>query len=318
MSDTEKYTRREYNEGELYGGSIEKFLSLVGKMDRLQRKYIKRQMEVLREEELFEFSRMIDFFERLGYSMEDIANTYMEYIRYSMEESLYFRRHGSYRHHTVAEVESDVYLNREFMNVYMVGLALAQYLFRSNRECNRLYREFIEGRGGRYLEVGPGHGEQLYCALRYGNFTNSTVIDISPACIDVTRKYIDFRRGDIGDGSVPVEYICRDVLNFSAEGNGYDTIVMSAVLEHLEKPSVFLEKLRSLSRDGAKAYVTASIDLPARDHLYLFSGAEEVLGMARSAGFSVERHVVATYNGQDVGEARKRREPVKVAMILSA
>ena len=68
-------------------------------------------MEQLRPSEKENLTELIAFYLASGYSLKEIAETYLLFIQVVMEETKYFAEHGEYRYHSFAEVSSDVYFN---------------------------------------------------------------------------------------------------------------------------------------------------------------------------------------------------------------
>ena len=65
------------------------------------------------------------------------------------------------------------------------------------------------------------------------------------------------------------------------------------MLEHLEEPVALLRALRAMLVPGGKAFITAAINAPNADHIYLYRNQEEVLAQLESAGFCLEQGFVA-------------------------
>lgn len=46
--------------------------------------------------------------------------------------------------------------------------------------------------GGRYLEVGPGHGEYFVSAMEHTNFAQYIGVDISETAATLSRKFVEY------------------------------------------------------------------------------------------------------------------------------
>jgi hypothetical protein len=85
-------------------------------------------------------------------------------------EELYFRRHGEYRLKHFEDALRLVYANAPFMARYMDGLLVSDALWVNHASAldhlAHVYLPMVT-KGGKHLEVGPGHG--LSCASLAAN-----------------------------------------------------------------------------------------------------------------------------------------------------
>ena len=293
---------------------LEKFIDIVGDRNALQKKYLKTIMINLQEDEIESLVSLIGFYENRGYSISAIAETYLLFIQVVMEETKYFAEHGEYRHHSFAEVSEDVYFDHEYMTKYMIGLALSTYLLNFHLCSMRWFDSLIAGvTGNHYLEIGPGHGEYLYRAMRLAKMNSYTAVDLSPASIEMTKKYIEYRMPTHTE--VNCEYLCKDFLDFD-EKMKFDAIVMGEVLEHVEKPELFLQKISHIASQDAFIYVTTVINAPERDHIFLFHNYKEIEELVQTTGLHVSDYRLITHNNKTLEKVIQRREPILVAMML--
>ena len=91
---------------------------------------------------------------------------------------------------------------------------------------------------------------------------------------------------------------------------------MGEVLEHVEKPLEMLEKIYELISEKGKAFITTVINAPTLDHIYLFRNIEEVLEIAKSAGFKVVDYFCSTAGDISIEKAIKKKQAINIAMIL--
>lgn len=211
------------------------------------------------------------------------------------EEELYFRRHGRYRLETLEQAIEQVYSRPEVMVRYMNALLMTQVWWSNHTRALLSYeRDFLPGRAGRCLEIGPGHGLLMYLAAQSG-FTSVEALDISEASFDLTRSHLRrmgadvdrhaFHRGDLCDPAVTSRFTGR-----------YDGIVFSEVLEHLDRPAEAMRALFAITRPGGRVFIHVPVNSPAPDHLFLLASPEEARRFVGGFGFDllVERYFPAT------------------------
>ena len=211
-------------------------------------------------EEITRLSKYLEFCLAKDLTLEYLAECYLTILGDTLEEQLYFRDNGTYRHSTFDEVAESVYHDRDYMDRYMYGLAITNFLWPNHLAMARFLRETLpRDRSGRYLEIGPGHGFLLLSALEVGSFDEVLAVDLSAASVEQTRTIIDHFNPD-----APARVEQRDFLEAAdLEPGSFDAIVMGEVLEHVEKPDVFLRRIAELAKDDAYIFVTTCINAPA-------------------------------------------------------
>jgi 2-polyprenyl-3-methyl-5-hydroxy-6-metoxy-1,4-benzoquinol methylase len=173
------------------------------------------------------------------------------------------------------------------MKPYMNGLLLSQILW-SNHAAS--FNNFLHGfiprlpKGGSYLEIGPGHGIFLYLAATLRpDLATIAAWDISPTSIARTRACLDtmsLRR--------PIDLRLQDVFDVSESVDGtYHGLVISEVLEHLERPTDALKGLMKVMRPGGLIWVNVPVNCPAPDHLYLMRSLQDAIDMVEASGLEV-------------------------------
>jgi 2-polyprenyl-3-methyl-5-hydroxy-6-metoxy-1,4-benzoquinol methylase len=118
----------------------------------------------------------------------------------------------------------------------------------------------IEGRGGgtRILDVGSGPGVIARELGRRFPESSITLLDVSSACLDYSRKVVS------NDGCY--RFIQANFLDM-LEGDYFDLVVASEVVEHVEDPHAAMHKLRSLVCPGGALVLGVPIQLPMTMHL---------------------------------------------------
>lgn len=249
-----------------------------------------------------------------GLSLEYLAECYLTILGDTLEEQLYFRDHDSYRHSTFAEVAESVYHDRDYMNRYMYGLAITNFLWPNHVEMARFLRRTLpRERTGRYLEVGPGHGFLLLSAMQIGAFDDFLGVDLSAASVEQTRSIIEhFHPG------APARVELQDFLEADdLQPGSFDAIVMGEVLEHVERPEVFLRRIAELAKDDAYVFITTCINAPAVDHIYLWRTTDALEEMITASGLRIVDPLRLPYEGTSLEESREQNLPINVAYVLA-
>jgi 2-polyprenyl-3-methyl-5-hydroxy-6-metoxy-1,4-benzoquinol methylase len=250
-----------------------------------------------------------------GLDLDYLAESYLTILGDTLDEQLYFRDHGHYRHSTFAEVAASVYHDRDYMDRYMYGLAITNFLWPNHVSMSRFLRTSLPSdKSGRYLEVGPGHGFLLLSAIEVGAFDDFLGIDLSAASVEQTRTIVDHFHPE-----APARVELQDFLEADDLAPGsFDAIVMGEVLEHVEQPELFLRRIAELAADDAFIFITTCINAPAVDHIYLWRTTDELEDMIRDSGLSIVEPLRLPYEGKTLEESRDQQLPINVAYVLSA
>jgi ubiquinone/menaquinone biosynthesis C-methylase UbiE len=222
------------------------------------------------------------------------------------EEQYYFAKSGRYRLATFAEAFERVYNNAEYMSRYVRGILLSQIFWRNHAQATDYFRTKFLPRnidGYHHLEVGPGHGLFLYMAARDSRAGSVMGWDVSKSSLAATRRCLDIL--GVGDR---VRLVERDVLDRPAADDGpFESILISEVLEHLERPDVALATLKQVLSEKGRILVNVPINSPAPDHIYLWKSFNEVAETVRSVGLRVTEAEYYPVTGYTLDEALKRR-----------
>lgn len=279
----------------------------------MQADALRRTVEKLTDEEREDLADYVHLCVDNGVGLGRLSEAYRTISMDTLREQIHFRRHGSYRHSTFAEVADQVYFDPGYMSNYMYGLALTQFLWPNHLEIYRFFKASLARAGaGRYLEVGPGHGAYFRLALRSGRFEHCLGVDISPTSLQQTRQLLASEPA----GGVPWELVESDFLDLPVPVTPFGAVVMGEVLEHVEDPAAFLRKTFALAGPGSFVFVTTAVNAPAVDHIYLYRSVGEVESMARDAGFTVVETLATPYPGRTMEQTVDDRLPINVALVL--
>jgi 2-polyprenyl-3-methyl-5-hydroxy-6-metoxy-1,4-benzoquinol methylase len=231
-------------------------------------------------------------------------------------EEMFFRREGRYRLSTFAEANAEVYANGPLMEKYMNGLFLSDALWVNHASAmNDFATEYLPHAraGGHHLEIGPGHGLLLHLAIRAGRFSSLSAWDVSATSISHAREVLQC----LGE-SQRVALELQDMYAPEAlERNRgrFDTVVLSEVLEHLERPLEALVIIRELLAPGGSVWINVPANGPAPDHLFLLRSVDEAAELAAQAGLRVDRTDAFPVAGANLDRAVRQQLPVSCVVV---
>ncbi len=295
------------------GELVNQFIFKIGERDPFQRKALEKDEPLIDEKENLEHFLQFCVQQKKN-TIDELVEAYLFLINMFREETYYFISNGKYRFSKYEEIGNSVYGNRDYMQKYMIGLAISDYIMIPHLKMIRFFQENVQklsNGGGKYFEIGPGSGQFLVKAIERGNFTKYKACDLSQTSVNLCNDYLAYS-GLIDKCKVE----CKNFFDYGEEEK-YDCIVMGEVLEHVENPSAMLKRIYEMLKDGGKAFITTVINAPAIDHIYLFSTKEEVLNLLENAGFGIEKFILATAGNVPLEKAEKKKFAIDMAMILT-
>lgn len=250
----------------------------------------------------------------IGDRRAEVCGDYRWTCERLLEEELHFRRHGAYRLSRFADAEREVYANPAFMARYVNGLLLSHLFWANHRGVLRSFETSFLPRcpeAFRYLEIGPGHG--LYLALAAGRPGCREAVgwDVSETSAEQTR--LSLARLGAG-GRARIER--ADILYPPGEAGGFDAVVVSEVLEHLEDPDAVLASLRALAAPDGLLFVNMPVNSPAPDHIYLLREPDEVRQLVERNGFALVE--TANFPATGYSEERARKHGATISCVVIA
>ena len=205
----------------------------------------------------------------------------------SMKLQVEFNKTLEYRNKTYAEASSEVYQNRDYMfGLYLPGILISHYLWEHHYVQLKFYEKELIPQiedidNPLIFDVGVGTGFYTKEYLRRLESSQVVGFDMSPHSLDHTEMMVErwnfskryqSRLGDI------LERDQTDVC---------DVINSIEVLEHLENPVEFLHGLNKMLRPEGLGFISAAINAPNADHIYLYRNADEVAEQIQTAKFTI-------------------------------
>jgi 2-polyprenyl-3-methyl-5-hydroxy-6-metoxy-1,4-benzoquinol methylase len=233
-----------------------------------------------------------------------------------LAEELHFRRSGEYRLSDFASAQREVYDNPAFMSRYTNGILVSQVLWANHTGAYAAYVErYLPGNppGYSHLEIGPGHGLLLSEAATDPRCAELTGWDVSASSLRSTAHCLQ----QIGPRRA-VRLEQHDIFALSASAGQFDSVVLSEVLEHLERPDRALEILATLLRPRGRTFIAAPVNSPAPDHIFLFRTPGDLAAMVRASGLVVEQIEVCPVTGYTVERAMRNSLTITCAIVARA
>lgn len=250
-----------------------------------------------------------------GNDMPAFAGSYRWACAALIAEDLHFRRTGRYRWTSFEDAYREVYSRADYMQTYLRGLLLSQVLWANQATAFHFYVERFLARmkpGADYLEIGPGHGLLMYFAARSPLIGSITGWDVSESSLAMTRHTME----TIGV-QYPFKLELHNILDPPAVQEVYDAVVLSEVLEHLDRPEAALATVFQALTPGGLAFFNVPVNSPAPDHIYYWGSPFEVEKMVRSIGFTIVDSDAAPTTGYDLDRALRRKVTIN-SLIVAA
>jgi len=281
----------------------------------LHRNFISEALRNLSVAEIDELSAFLDYCKLQRLSTEYMADCYLTLVEDTIGEQIYFNAHKHYRYSSFAEVANKVYFDPEYMDKYMHGLAISSFLWANHIAISRYFRTTLPTNArGRYLEVGPGHGQFLLRAMRDCSCSEYLGVDISATSVAQTKNIINHFLPQC-DAEVRLE--TRDFLSKDdLPADSFDIIVAGEVVEHVEQPEAFFCRIAELAKSDAHIFLTTCINTPAIDHIYLWRAPEELEKMIRACGLTIKDRLTLPYQGKTMAQAIAEDLSVNFAFVL--
>ncbi|MCX7283806.1 MAG: class I SAM-dependent methyltransferase [Novosphingobium sp.] len=246
-------------------------------------------------------------------NITDLAHDYRWFCKMVQEEELFFAREDRYRYSTFQETLKNVYSDDVFMDRYMNGLFLCHVIWWMFSSSLFFFTSRMSARlksGSSVLEVGPGHGLLLYMALERLGAGHVEGWDLSPVSLDQTRNTLS-KLGYAAEST----FLVRDMNSPIDSDKRFDLIILSHLLEHLERPVEALQNLRGWISKGGNIFVNIPINAPLPDHLILLRHPDEVQKLIEDGGFRIVEMSCHTTENISISRALKRKSAITCSLI---
>lgn len=233
--------------------------------------------------------------------LEKAAHGYGKFALDGLRLQKKFDKKLEYENKTYEDCKDEVYLNKDYMfSLYLPGILLSHYLWPHHYNQKIWFKEkflpFVQNENT-FGDVGVGTGFYSKEMLKNLSKIQGQGHDISEHSLEHTLQMLT--RWKLKERYTTHHHdIVKEPLQ-----EKLDCIVNVEVLEHLEDPVDFLKGLRKMIKDGGYGFVTAAIDAPNADHIYLYRSLEDVSKELNEAKFEVVEEInFAAFENPKPGE----------------
>ncbi|MEE8558975.1 MAG: methyltransferase domain-containing protein [Myxococcota bacterium] len=171
---------------------------------------------------------------------------------------------------------------------YLTGLYLAQVFWKNHFEKLLFFEEEFLPRvrsDGALLDVGTGPGSYALLALRRHPDLTVVCNDVSP----YSRPMVERLASPLtGNRSVQFHFVEGDFVEaFDPQDAGFDAVVFSEVVEHLDRPEKGMEQLASVLDPRGVVFFTTATNAAFYDHTIVFKDTAEIESLLDCHGFEV-------------------------------
>jgi 2-polyprenyl-3-methyl-5-hydroxy-6-metoxy-1,4-benzoquinol methylase len=295
---------------------IAALIALIKSENPLHSNFLDEATANLQAAEVAQLGSFLGYCGQAGLDTAYMTESYLTLVEDTISEQIYFNKHKHYRYSSYSEVAGIVYDDPDYMDRYMHGLAISSFLWPNHVAITRYFKKTLPADvSGRYLEVGPGHGQFLLMAVQGAAYKDYLGVDISATSTQQTRAIVDHFVPDLA-GRVALQtkdFLAKDDL----EANSFDAIVAGEVVEHVEQPEAFFKRIAELAKPDAHIFLTTCINTPAIDHIYLWRTPEELETMIQDCGLNIRDRLTLPYQGKTLAEALAADLSVNFAFLLS-
>lgn len=236
--------------------------------------------------------KILNILKKIRPDEKEYKDSILSFIKFSHEYLILqgqLNRDGKYLYSTFDEVNENVYQDNKMGDYYLDGLMLSQVLWPNHYKMLQYFMEQNNSTNDTsiILEVPSGTGIYSFLAANNFKFSELHAVDISPFSKAYTEKLLDHLR----DGRSKISTILKSVFELD-NFNTYDFIISGELLEHLEDPGEFLDRLGRLMKQGGKLFLTTAIWAANIDHIYLFRNVEEVRDMLLKYFSTIESELI--------------------------
>lgn len=247
-------------------------------------------------------------------AIENLKHYFEEFIYSYLKEYLFFTRNLQYAaaKKSFEKINQDIYQNIDYMKAYLVSLLITYAIFPHHYKLVLFYKSQIKNvpTDAKCIDFGSGHG-LFSLNLLEGSKRTIESIDISPVAVSMTEFFLQTVKTENN------KYICKvaDATLYNPMYKDYDFFVCAGILEHIEEPQKFLERISRYLKDNGKIYIVVPINKPFPDHLIHFRDINEVENFLHDSALApVTKEIIPT-EPVTIDEAIRNKVPTNYLCI---
>lgn len=216
----------------------------------------------------------------------EAVDGYAEFCTEALRAQVFFEKHGHYKASNYEEVVAACYHDADYMCLrYLPGQYLSHFIWPHH---GRMLQHFVNDLLPRiapdvklFYEIGVGCGMYSLRTLLALPECRGIGHDISTYATDFTYRVVE------AHGQASRYSVSNDDIVSTEPAQKADFVINQEVLEHLERPDLFVQGLLRTVRPGGWGYITAAINAAHTDHIYLYRSPEEVAAHLTAAGWEI-------------------------------
>jgi ubiquinone/menaquinone biosynthesis C-methylase UbiE len=171
-------------------------------------------------------------------------------------------------------------------------------------------RHFLdaEAKVGSVMEWGVGHGLFTLLASRSWPQAQIFALDISQHSLDFSRSLLKADGAEQRD-----KFFSADILSPDVTLPCVDRLICSELMEHVPDPHALGRRVYDVLNKDGKAFVTAAINAPQPDHIYLFRSRQEVEDLIVASKLHIEAALPVVHPNHKGREGA----PTVLAMVVA-
>ncbi len=266
---------------------INKIKNLINEKFPQFEKNFNKQISLFGDKWLNEFDSELEIFFKNDQSILKALQGYVNFSLEAMRLQIKFNIKKEYENKTYAQASSEVYFSERYMmDLYLPGNHLSHYLWKHHYKQQIFFnKKFLKycnlSKKSIFFDIGIGTG--FYSKKMLQSLPNSIGFgfDLSPYSIKYAKRMMNLFKCENRYKIIKQNIIKKKPKELA------DYILCIELLEHLENPQLFLNHLFRMMKKGGYGLISAAINAPNQDHIYLYRKYNEVQKQLKASGFRI-------------------------------